>query len=851
MTDEKVKKTKKKAEELESSENNKEGFENEDLGKDESTEKETSSKQEPNDDTDIVDDLKMIIEDDFTEVKDNSIKSMPMIPLRGLSIFPYMVLHFDIGREKSISALEKAMMMNQLVFLAAQKDAETDLPTHEDFYKVGTIAKIKQMLKLPGDAIRVLVEGVSRGEIKEVMFEVPYFKCAVKKIEEREFDELPSRVVALMRSTLGNFENYLDLNPKVSQDIFPSVASVDQPGRLADVITSHLEIKTEDKQRILEAFDPEDRLEILNEILNKEIEILTIEQDINIKVRSQINKTQREYYLKEQMRAIQEELGQDEAIEDEIENWMNQLKKLKLAPKINEKVEKEIKRLSKIQPSSAEGGVIRTYIEWIFSLPWNKASKGNIDIKEAEKILNEDHYGLEKVKDRILEYLAVMKLSKSMKGPILCLVGPPGVGKTSVARSIARAANREFVRMSLGGVRDEAEIRGHRRTYIGAIPGRVISAIKEAGTNNPVFLFDEVDKIGADFRGDPASALLEVLDPEQNKEFADHYLEMPFDLSKVMFITTANTTDTIPRPLLDRMEVIHVPGYTEEEKVKIAEKYLVPKKIKEHGLKDENITISESTIRSIINYYTRESGVRNLERELANLCRKVARKIVEEDATRFRVTAGNIESYLGKKRYHYDIIEGENEIGVTTGLAWTIVGGDTLFIETTLIPGTGKLVLTGQLGEVMQESAKAGVSYIRSIGKELGINEDFYKENDLHIHIPEGATPKDGPSAGVTMCTAIISTLTHTPVRKDVAMTGEITLRGKVLPVGGIREKVLAAHRAGIKKVLLPADNERDIEEIPANVRRKLEFVLIHSVKEALEHALVKAEAEVSEKEIK
>ena len=783
-----------------------------------------------------------IAENDIEEALsdgNNSARTMPMIPLRGLSIFPYMVLHFDIGREKSISALEKAMMMNQLVFLSAQKDAETDLPTHEDFYKVGTIAKIKQMLKLPGDAIRVLVEGVSRGEIQNVIFEVPYFKCAVKKIEEKEFDELPSRVVAMMRSTLGNFENYLDLNPKVSQDIFPSVASVDQPGRLADVITSHLDIKTEEKQRILEAFDPEDRLEILNEILNKEIEILTIEQDINIKVRTQINKTQREYYLKEQMRAIQEELGQDEAIEDEIDTWLRQLKKLKLAPKVHEKVEKEIKRLSKIQPSSAEGGVIRTYIEWILALPWNKASKGTIDIKNAEKILNEDHYGLEKVKDRILEYLAVMKLSKSMKGPILCLVGPPGVGKTSVAKSIARAVNRDFVRMSLGGVRDEAEIRGHRRTYIGAIPGRIMSAIKEAGTNNPVFLFDEVDKIGADFRGDPASALLEVLDPEQNKEFTDHYLEVPFDLSKVMFITTANTTETIPRPLLDRMEVIHVPGYTEEEKVKIAEKYLVPKKITEHGLKGENITISESTIRSIINYYTRESGVRNLEREIANLCRKVARKIVEEDATRFRVTAGNIESYLGKKRYRYDIIEGENEIGVTTGLAWTVVGGDTLFIETTLIPGTGKLVLTGQLGEVMQESAKAGVSYIRSISKELGINEDFYKENDLHIHIPEGATPKDGPSAGVTMCTAIISTLTNTPVRKDVAMTGEITLRGKVLPVGGIREKVLAAHRAGIKKVLLPADNEKDIEEIPANVRKKLEFVLISSVKEALEHALV------------
>lgn len=792
----------------------------------------------------VSDQLESELEEEPKEVleeeEENLIKTMPMIPLRGLSIFPYMVLHFDIGREKSISALEKAMMMNQLVFLSAQKDADTDLPTHEDFYKVGTIAKIKQMLKMPGDAIRVLVEGVSRGEIVDILFEVPYFKCSIRQIEEKEYHEVPPKVIALMRTVLGSFEDYLDLNPKISSDIFPSVSSVDQPSRLADVITSHLDIKIDEKQKVLEAIDSEHRLEILNEILSREIEILTIEQDINIKVRGQINKVQREYYLKEQMRAIQEELGQDAAIEDEIDSWLKQLKKLKLSAKVTEKIEKEIKRLSKIQSSSAEGGVIRTYIEWILALPWNKTSKAAIDLNLAEQILDEDHYGLEKVKERVLEYLAVMKLSKSMRGPILCLVGPPGVGKTSVAKSVARAVNRDFVRMSLGGVRDEAEIRGHRRTYIGAIPGRVISAIKDAGSNNPVFLFDEVDKIGNDFRGDPASALLEVLDPEQNKDFVDHYLEIPFDLSKVMFITTANTTDTIPRPLLDRMEVIQVPGYTEEEKVKIAERYLVPKKIKEHGLMEENLTLSESTIRSIINYYTRESGVRNLEREIANVCRKSARKIVEGDATRIRITAGNIETYLGKKRYRYDIIEGENEIGVTTGLAWTIVGGDTLFIETTAIPGSGKLVLTGQLGEVMQESAKAGISYIRSISKEFEISETFYKENDLHIHIPEGATPKDGPSAGVTMCVAIISTLTNTPVRKDVAMTGEITLRGKVLPVGGIREKVLAAHRAGIKKVLLPADNAVDIEEIPSNVRKKLEFVLINNVSDALEHALVK-----------
>ena len=491
-------------------------------------------------------------------------------------------------------------------------------------------------------------------------------------------------------------------------------------------------------------------------------------------------------------------------------------------------------------PSSAEATVIRNYVETILALPWNHSSRVNVNLKKAEKILNEDHYGLDKVKERVLEYLAVVHLSKAIKGPILCLVGPPGVGKTSIARSIARASGREFVRMSLGGVRDEAEIRGHRRTYIGAIPGRVISCIKDAGTNNPVFLFDEVDKIGADFKGDPASALLEVLDPEQNNTFTDHFLEIPFDLSKVMFITTANSTDTIPRPLLDRMEVVEVPGYTEEEKVKIAQKYLIPKKIKEHGLKKENIRISEKALRDLINYYTRESGVRNLEREIANLCRKVARKIVTNKAKSYSITPGNLEKYLGKHRFHYDIVEGENQVGVTTGLAWTIVGGDTLQIETTAVAGSGKLVLTGQLGDVMQESAKAGISYIRSVADKLGIESDFYKKYDLHVHIPEGAVPKDGPSAGVTMCTAVISTLTNTPVRRDVAMTGEITLRGKVLPVGGIREKVLAAHRAGIKKVLLPKENEPDIAEIPAAVRKQMEFVLISDVSQALDEALVK-----------
>ncbi|MDR1247413.1 MAG: endopeptidase La [Clostridiales Family XIII bacterium] len=772
--------------------------------------------------------------------EENRVKIMPMIPLRGLSIFPYMVLHFDIGREKSISALEKAMVRNQMIFLVAQRDADTDLPTGEDFYRVGTVAKIKQMLKLPGDTIRVLVEGISRGVLDRIIFEVPYFKCSVRQVEEVEYEEIPNRVAALMRSTLTRFEEYINLSPKVSQDIFPSVASVDQPGRLADVVTSHVDAKADDKQSVLEAFDPENRLEVLNGILTKEIEILQIERDINSKVHMQINKMQREYYLREQMRAIQDELGQDEAIESEIEDWLKQLEELKLEEKTAQKVEKEIKRLLKIQSSSAEGGVIRTYIEWVLALPWNKYTQEDTDIGKSEKILNEDHYGLEKVKERILEYLSVIRLSESLKGPILCLVGPPGVGKTSVAKSIARATGREFVRMSLGGVRDEAEIRGHRRTYIGAIPGRVISAMKDAGSMDPVFLFDEIDKIGNDFRGDPASALLEVLDPEQNKDFTDHYLEIPFDLSKVMFITTANTSETIPRPLLDRMEVIEVQGYTEEEKLKIAERYLIPKKIKEHGLKPENVKLSERATRDIINYYTRESGVRNLEREIANICRKVARRVVEKGIDATVVSQSNIGTFLGKKRFRYDTVENETQIGVTTGLAWTSVGGTTLSIETAVVPGTGRLVLTGQLGDVMKESARAGVSYIRSLSKELGVKADFYKDDDMHIHIPEGATPKDGPSAGVTMCCAMVSALTGIPARQDVAMTGEITLRGKILPVGGIREKVLAAHRAGIRKVLLPTGNERDIDDIPRNVRRKLEFVLIESAGEALDHILVR-----------
>ena len=765
----------------------------------------------------------------------------PMIPLRGLSIFPHMVLHFDIGREKSINALEQAMIRDQYVFLASQKDENTDLPTADDFYHVGTVAKVKQMLKLPGDTIRVLVEGVARGKIIEMIQDDPYFECEVDEdIEQDTAEEDQEREEALIRMTLAAFEEYAALSEKTPKEVFHSVAGIQRGGALADAIAGHMKLSVEDNQKVLEALEPCERLETVYTLLVREIEIMGIELDINRKVKEQMSQNQREYYLKEQMRAIQGELGFDDDLDDEIIKWHEQMDELELPADICEKLEKEINRLNRMQPTSAEAGVIRTYIETILALPWNKLSEEHIDLKEAEKILDEDHYGLEKVKERVLEYLAVVELSHEIKGPIICLVGPPGTGKTSIAKSIARATGREFVRMSLGGVRDEAEIRGHRRTYIGAIPGRVINSIKDAGTSNPLFLFDEVDKLGSDFKGDPSSALLEVLDPEQNKDFTDHYLEVPFDLSKVMFITTANSLNTIPGPLLDRMEVIEVTGYTEEEKLQIAKKYLIPKKTKEHGLEKSQFKMTDKAIRDLINYYTRESGVRNLEREIANLVRKVARKVVTDGIEGYKVGPKDLEELLGKKRYRYDKISGKSEVGVVTGLAWTVVGGDTLFIETSAVPGTGKLQLTGQLGDVMQESARTGISYIRSVAHKHGIDENFYKEKDIHIHVPEGAVPKDGPSAGVTMCVAMISTLTGIPVRKDVAMTGEVTLRGNVLPVGGIKEKVLAAHRAGVRTVLLPFENERDIDEIPENVREQMNFVLIKNVDEALKEALVK-----------
>ena len=767
------------------------------------------------------------------------LRRIPCLPLRGLTVFPYMVLHFDVGRQKSIAALEEAMINDQELLLVTQKDAKMDDPGFDDIYHVGTVSKIKQLLKLPGDTIRVLVEGLRRGRIVECIFTDPYFEVKIEEIEETDPEPGNLEQEALMRSMLDIFEDYVKLGNRVSPDTLISVNAVEKPGQLADIIAANVLVKIEDKQSILEAFDPRDRLEKLYGILTREIQILEIERKINQRVKKQIDKLQREYYLREQLKAIQKELGEKDGIGEEVDEYRRKIEEAQLPEEAYEKAMKELDRLSRMPQGSPEIGIIRTYLDWLVELPWNVETEDNTDIKRAAKILDEDHYGLEKVKERVLEYLAVHQLTQQMKGPILCFVGPPGVGKTSIARSIARALNRKFVRMSLGGVRDEAEIRGHRRTYVGAIPGRIIASIKQAGTRNPVFLFDEIDKMSSDFRGDPASAMLEVLDPEQNFAFRDHYLEVPFDLSKVMFLTTANTLETIPRPLLDRMEVIHISGYTEEEKLHIASRYLIPKQVREHGLKEGSVQIPERAIRDIINYYTREAGVRNLERQIATICRKAARQILETNQQRVRITGGNLKRYLGVPIYRYEKAGQHDQAGIVTGLAWTAVGGETLLVEAIHMPGTGKLVLTGQLGDIMKESAQAGFSYIRSKVRDFGIDPDFYNNTDIHVHIPEGAIPKDGPSAGITMTTAIISALTGIPARSDVAMTGEITLRGRVLPIGGLKEKVLAAHRAGITKVIIPAENEKDMREIPENVKRKVKIVLVEHMDQVLEHALV------------
>ncbi len=767
-------------------------------------------------------------------------EKLTLLPLRGVLVFPHMVLHLDVGRERSVTALNQAMVDNNRILLVAQKDARVDEPVEEDLYTVGTVAEIKQLIKLPGGTIRVLVEGINRARIGKFIATEPCF--TVEAIHLREDETRTPEVDALMRSLLYQFEQYIKVSRRIQPETLVTVSEIEEPGRLADVIASHLTLKINQKQELLEAVVAKVRLEKLSVFLGREMEILEIERKINLRVRKQMETTQKEYYLREQMKAIQKELGDKDERAAEAEEYREKIKKASLPEEVEEKALKEVERLEKMPPAAAEGIVIRTYLDWLLELPWSVTTTDRLDLDRAEQILDEDHYGLKKVKERIIEYLAVRQLAEKLKGPILCLIGPPGVGKTSLARSVARALERNFVRISLGGVRDEAEIRGHRRTYVGALPGRIIQGMRQAKSKNPVFLMDEIDKMSTDFRGDPSSALLEVLDPEQNSAFSDHYIEVPFDLSQVMFITTANNAFAIPQPLLDRMETIHLAGYTEEEKVEIAKRHLIPKQIKEHGLTADNLEISEGTIRRIIREYTREAGVRNLERSIAAICRKTAREVVKDRQKKIRISRQNLHKYLGVPRYRYGTAEKEDQVGVATGLAWTEAGGDLLTIEVTLLKGKGKVILTGKLGEVMQESAQAALSYVRSRADQLGLPENFHERYDIHIHVPEGAIPKDGPSAGIAMATALASALTKTPVRRDVTLTGEITLRGRVLPVGGIKEKMLAAHRAGIRHMLMPLENRRDLSDIPENVRRKVEVKLVEHMDEVLELALVKVE---------
>ncbi len=763
-------------------------------------------------------------------------EKLPVLPLRGVLVFPSMVLHLDVGRERSVSALERSMMNDNRIILITQKEAKVSEPGEEDLHNVGTLATVKQMIKLPGGTIRVLVEGLNRAKILKLHTEELFFEADADIVEDQ--GGKTQELEALMRSVLNQFEQYIKINSKVPPETLSTVSDIEEPGRFADVIASHLSMKVEQKQQLLDAIEIKERLEKLNEILSNEIEIQEIEQKINLRVRKQMEKTQKEYYLREQMKAIQKELGEKDEREAEAQEYREKIAEADLPEEVEEKALKEVDRLEKMPPAAAEAIVIRTYLDWLLELPWSGETTDRLDLDVAEQILDEDHYGLQNVKERIIEYLAVRQLADKLKGPILCLIGPPGVGKTSLAKSVARALERNFVRISLGGVRDEAEIRGHRRTYIGALPGRIIQGMREARSKNPVFLMDEIDKMSTDFRGDPSSALLEVLDPEQNSVFSDHYIEIPFDLSQVMFITTGNTSFNIPQPLLDRMELIHIPGYTEEDKVEIARQYLIPKQLRENGLGEDQLRISEGAIRRIIREYTREAGVRNLERSISAICRKVAREVVKDRKKKVRLTSNNLQKYLGVPRYRFGVAEKKKEIGVATGLAWTESGGDLLSIEVSLMKGKGKMTLTGQLGQVMQESAKAAMSYIRSRADELGLEENFYEKVDIHIHVPEGAIPKDGPSAGIAMATALASAFTRIPVRNDVTMTGEITLRGRVLPVGGVKEKMLAAHRAGIRHMVMPAENRRDLSDIPANVKRKVEVKVVEHMDEVLEMAL-------------
>lgn len=764
---------------------------------------------------------------------------LPVLPARDIVVFPYMILPLFVGRDVSIKAIDHSLSTNRMILILTQKDLTVESPMPQDLYSIGTVCMIMRMLKLPDGRVKILVQGLSKAKVIEFSQQEPFYVARIEKIEEEKPVEMSLENEALIRSVKEQMDKAVSLGKTILPDVMVVIENIDDPGRLADLIASNIGLKTEQAQEILEVIDPIDRLKKVSELLTRELQLLTIQQKIQTEARGEIDKTQREYFLREQLKAIQRELGEIDERAEEIKEFKRKIDEAKMPEKVMKEAEKQLKRLEKMHPDSAEAGTIRTYLEWLTELPWSKSTEDQLDIKVAEKVLNEDHYDLEKVKERILEYLSVRKIKRKMKGPILCFIGPPGVGKTSLGRSIARALGREFIRMSLGGVRDEAEIRGHRRTYVGALPGRIIQGIKQAGTNNPVFMLDEIDKIGMDFRGDPSSALLEVLDPEQNNSFVDHYLSVPFDLSNVMFITTGNLADTIPGPLRDRMEIIYLSGYTEEEKLQIAKKYLLPKQLEEHGITSEVLNVTESALRYIITHYTREAGVRNLEREIANLCRKIAKEIAEGKIKKYKITSANVSKYLGVPKYLPEEEMKKDEVGVATGLAWTESGGDVIYVEATTMRGKGSLTLTGQLGDVMKESAYAALSYVRARAKKLGISEDVFSKTDLHIHVPAGAIPKDGPSAGITMATAIASAFTGKPVRKDVAMTGEVTLRGRVLPIGGIKEKTLAAKRMGINTVILPARNKKDLDDLPKYVKEGMNFILVEDMDEVLSRAII------------
>ena len=783
------------------------------------------------------DDLISVIEEDAGDLQMPT--TLPLLPVRDVVIFTDMLLPLFVGREKSVRAVDAAVSKDRFLFVATQKDPAIENPKEGDIYRVGTISRILRILKLPDGRVKALVQGFAKARILRYLQKRTYFRVSVEILEEPENVEADLEIEALMRNIRENSEKILALRGEFSGDVTSILESIDEPGKLADLVASNLRLKIEEAQQIIELVNPVDRLHKVHELLSREVELSAMQAKIQSDVKDEISKSQRDYFLREQMRAIHKELGELDEKGQEIEEYQRRIKRARMPKEALEEARKQLRRLEQMHPDAAESSVVRTYLDWLTDLPWQKATKDVIDIKKAKEILDRDHFGLDKIKDRILEYLSVRKLNPKIKGSILCFVGPPGVGKTSLGKAIARAMQRKFVRISLGGIRDEAEIRGHRRTYIGAMPGRILQGLKTAGSSNPVFMMDEIDKLGADFRGDPSSALLEALDPEQNVEFSDHYLNLPFDLSQVMFVLTANVTDTIPSALLDRMEVINLSGYTEDEKRSIAEKYLLPRQLKENGFKRNNqLTISPQAMTAMINEYTSEAGLRNLEREIATVCRKVARRIAEGEKGPFNITRGNLEKYLGVPKFYPELDQEASQVGLSTGLAWTQAGGEVLYVEASLMRGKGELIITGQIGEVMQESARAALSYARSYLDKVGVKANTFENLDIHLHVPAGAIPKDGPSAGIAMATALISAVTQRPVDKDVAMTGEITLRGRVLPIGGLKEKSLGALRAGIKTVIIPAKNNRELVEIPAAIKRKLKFVTVQNMDEVLDIAL-------------